>query len=434
MVWRALAVMLVLLGVAWGGVSAQAPVATTIFVDEDTLTLFIPEQGIVSVYGLAIEVDTGTERITRTLDFYPSLRGLRLDSIPTPICYRLERDTSVRTLPLDCPASSTLIQRLASADVFWYDSVTNNTRTLIVLQGGLPQAICAAGQNRCPMTYNPPPFTPTPSVTPTSTATLTPVVTDTPTATYTPTQSSAPELARQGVTRNADWTPYFETFDGVEMALVPVGCFDMGENGEGGRQCFDEPFWIDRYEVTNAQYKRCVDAGGCTPPDDTTYYDDPEYAEHPVVYIDWYQASSHAVWRGSRLPTEAQWEYAARGPDGLIYPWGDEFDRSRLNIYGDVDGYERTAPVGAYVTGASWVGALDLSGNVWEWMSSIYDDYPYRVDDGREDQERRDSNRTLRGGSWNNPQDNARASYRLNHHNPYYRYLAVGFRLARPFS
>lgn len=202
------------------------------------------------------------------------------------------------------------------------------------------------------------------------------------------------------MTRNADWKPYFETFDGVEMALVPAGCFDMGENGAGGRQCFDEPFWIGRYEVTNAQYKRCVDAGECTPPHDTTYYEDPDYADHPVVYVDWFQAVDYAKWRGSKLPTEAEWEYAARGPDALIFPWGNEFNSAHLNSGLSDDRYDETAPVSSFPTGASWVGALDMSGNVWEWVSSAYADYPYMADDGREDPGRTDFRGVLRGGAW----------------------------------
>lgn len=225
---------------------------------------------------------------------------------------------------------------------------------------------------------------------------------------------------------NTAWNLVSHTFDGVEMVLVPPGCFEMGNDLEawywdgagsvqgvpdGGRQCFDEPFWIDKYEVTNAQYKRCVDAGGCEPPSARTYYDNPSYDDHPVVYLDWFQAKKYAEWRGGALPTEREWEYAARGPDNPLYPWGDEFVSDNLVYSGNSSG---TAVVGSRPGGVSWVGALDLSGNVWEWVGSAYRDYPYRPDDGREDLDRVDVLWVLRGGSWLNLVDLVRCASRLD--------------------
>ena len=232
-------------------------------------------------------------------------------------------------------------------------------------------------------------------------------------------------LGFEPVKRNADWTPYIVEFDGVEMALVPAGCFEMGSTdeqvddamrqceevrGAGNcerswyeneqpvlRQCFTEPFWIDVYEVTNAQYGSSGNWTG---------------DELPREQVNWADAVAHCASRGARLPTEAEWEYAARGPEGLAFPWGDLFRRALVNSCdhscewnligtGWDDGYANTAPVGSYAGGASWVGAMDMSGNVWEWTSSIYTEYPYNPADEREADGSNDScRRVLRGGAW----------------------------------
>ncbi len=152
-------------------------------------------------------------------------------------------------------------------------------------------------------------------------------------------------------------------------------------------------FWIDQTEITNGRYRQCVEAGICEPPrafgsaTRATYYGDEAYDTYPVIHVDWYQAQNYCEWVGGRLPTEAEWEYAARGPDGLRYPWGDEYDGARLNSC-DVtcgydwadrafdDGYADTAPVGSYPQGASWCGALNMAGNVWEWTGDRFGEYP----------------------------------------------------------
>ncbi|HEX2905904.1 MAG TPA: SUMF1/EgtB/PvdO family nonheme iron enzyme [Phototrophicaceae bacterium] len=284
--------------------------------------------------------------------------------------------------------------------------------------------------------------------TPTPTPTWTPSATPTKTSTPTNTPTLSPFLiASTPVVHNADWTPVEQDFDGVTMVLVPAGCFEMGNDPEvqywdgsswvqgvpsGGQQCFDQPFWLDKYEVTNAQYKKCVAAGACTPPEDRTAYDDTAAADHPVVYVDWTQAQTYADWRGCVLPTEREWEYVARGPDGLLFPWGNDFVVDNV-VFGDNSGGQ-TARVGSRPGGASWVGALDLIGDVWEWVSSAYAAYPYNQDDGREDMNRTNATRGLRGGSFGSGQYVARAAYRyLNY--LYGRDSSFGFRLVcRPPS
>jgi formylglycine-generating enzyme required for sulfatase activity len=221
------------------------------------------------------------------------------------------------------------------------------------------------------------------------------------------------------VMSNSQWSPVSQMFGNTQMMLVPAGCFIMGSIEQDRNtaieqcsavldpgscrtlvqdeypqinQCFEQPFWIDRTEVTNNTF-----AGG---------------DNSPKANITWRDAKAYCEGLGARLPTEAEWEYAARGPDGLVYPWGNQFDGSRLN-YCDAsclfnwrdgafnDHQSTAAPVGSYPGGASWVGALDMSGNVWEWTSSLYWNYPYSASDGRENPDDLTTPRTLRGGSWN---------------------------------
>jgi formylglycine-generating enzyme required for sulfatase activity len=202
-------------------------------------------------------------------------------------------------------------------------------------------------------------------------------------------------------------------------------------------------FWIDRTEVTNAQYRQCVEAGACQAPA-ACDWGEPAYGEvakagHPVVCLDWFGAAAYCEWAGARMPTEAEWEYAARGPQGLEYPWGNEFDGTRLN-YCDVnceeswadeavdDGYADTAPVGSYPGGASWCGAVDMAGNVWEWVADWYGGYP------SEDQTNPvgptiGDRKVLRGGGWHNSQSDVRTA-RRGTGTLQYRAHNVGFRCA----
>lgn len=263
------------------------------------------------------------------------------------------------------------------------------------------------------------------------------------------------------VQRNIDWEPVSTVIDGIEMVLVPPGCFNMGSSpqqietafqgcetlrGSGQCQrswferedgmtevCFTAPFWIDRYEVTNQQYELCVAAQRCLPPDDSTYFGNSEYLNYPVTNVDWVQANQYATWRNKRLPTEAEWEYAARGPDDLIYPWGNESPTcERSNILG-CGGVLSSELNGVYVLGASWVGALHMSGNVWEWTSTIYRNYPYKADDS-EDNSNLSSPRSVRGGSFIDDAGAARTAFRLSGITPNLRYYNRGFRLVRAFT
>ena len=303
---------------------------------------------------------------------------------------------------------------------------------------------------------------PTPTVV-TGPATETLTASSTPTNTPEPTDTPAPAA---GATRVRD-------IDRAVMVWVPAGEFTMGSTDSDSQAESDEKpqhkvtldgFWIDRTEVTNAQYRKFVDAG---------VYSKQEYwteagwawkesnkvtqsncwgnshfnqAEQPIVCVSWYEASAYAHWVGGRLPTEAEWEKAARGSSTSsgnvwLYPWGNTWDGMRVNFcdqqceysWKDAnvnDGYGTTAPVGSYANGVSPYGVLDLAGNVWEWVSSKYGNYPYRSDDGREDQSSTEV-RVLRGGSWNNGAGHVRSAdrYRLGPDN---RNGSIGFRVASP--
>lgn len=276
------------------------------------------------------------------------------------------------------------------------------------------------------------PNTPTPSNTPTPTHTQLPTSTFTLTFTNTATSIPAPTL-RVGIDtrimRNAEWQPHIEEyerdFDGVTMVLVPQGCFTIGGNPQrddernGNQICFAEPWWIDRFEVTNLQYGSSGSFGDDESPRDT---------------VDWYDARRHCEGRGSRLPTEAEWEYSARGPDNLIYPWGNGFIPQNVVFRSNSEG--KTQEVGSRLDGVSWVGAFDMSGNVWEWVNSIYKPFPYDSSDGRELYIGSHSPpRVLKGGSWYNDSiDNLRASFRHSKHPNFWSWYNTGFRCARDWQ
>lgn len=227
------------------------------------------------------------------------------------------------------------------------------------------------------------------------------------------------------------------------MVLVPAGPFSMG-GAAGGEDSLPKhqvsltEFYVDQYEVTNAQYRACVDAGACQPPASVAsytredYFTNPEFDDYPVVQISWDQAFTFCAWRDARLPTEAEWEKAARGSDGRTYPWGEGLDCSLANwatssgtCVGD------TAAVGSYPEGASPFGVMDLAGNVWEWVADwyapdYYQDSPPENPHGPEEGELK----VLRGGSWVSNELNLRAAFR-NNLEPSSTSSNIGFRCAQ---
>ncbi|MCC7208631.1 MAG: SUMF1/EgtB/PvdO family nonheme iron enzyme [Anaerolineae bacterium] len=234
-----------------------------------------------------------------------------------------------------------------------------------------------------------------------------------PASTPTPAATPTPDVPPARMA-NRDWRPVYKTVSGFEMVEVPAGCITLGTE-EGRRDerppaeiCFNR-FWIDRLEVTNAQYG----SEGAYPG-----------PKRPRENLTWFDARDFCAKRGGRLPTEAEWEYAARGPSGNVYPWGNNFNPDNLNF--DQKSLE-TSDVGSFPLGFSWVGALDMSGNVWEWTSSIYRPYPYDPADGREDPNDTTSPRVFRGG-WLSNIDGGTSPIRRFRLEPGERDWRIGFR------
>jgi len=204
-----------------------------------------------------------------------------------------------------------------------------------------------------------------------------------------------------------------------DMVLVPEGYFQMGSSSGTAEDqkpmhfVYTSAFYIDKYEVSNAQYRKFMEATQHPPP---LYWDDELFnqPDQPVVGVSWFDAMAYARWKGRRLPTEAEWEKAARGSDGRLYPWGGKwakgFNLFFVNVFGQEDKYEFTAPVDYYQTGISPFGVYNLAGNVWEWCLDWYDPEYYKYSpeldpEGPEPQRMK----VLRGGSWINNIDGVSA-------------------------
>ncbi|HLO32559.1 MAG TPA: formylglycine-generating enzyme family protein [Anaerolineales bacterium] len=226
--------------------------------------------------------------------------------------------------------------------------------------------------------------------------------------------------------------------DGATLVYVPAGEFAMGSTDQDSLASNDEKpphpvtldaFWIDQTEVTNAMYAKCVNAGNCKPPINTDHFINTGYADHPVVSVDWSQASAYCAWTERRLPTEAEWEKAARGTDGRIYPWGNEAPNNALLNYNDA--VKDTTAVGQYPNGKSPYGAYDMAGNVWEWVNDWYDPKYYEKSPNKNPKgPETGTERVLRGSGWQNETPTVRIFTRVDS-DPAVRNESTGFRCAR---
>ena len=227
------------------------------------------------------------------------------------------------------------------------------------------------------------------------------------------------------------------------MVYVPAGEFMMGCNSKVDDACDDDEkpyhevyldaYYIDKYEVTQGEYDKCVQAGEC---DENEKYDGFTGSKQPVVGVDWKDAKTYCEWAGKRLPTEAEWEKAARGTDGRIYPWGNEEPTCEYAVFDPPGGEngcgrDKTWDVGSKPKGASPYGALDMAGNVWEWVADWYDgDYYGRSGNRNPEGPNNGKSRVVRGGGWYYFANNMRASTRL-WFDPEDRSYGGGFRCSR---
>lgn len=247
----------------------------------------------------------------------------------------------------------------------------------------------------------------TPSPTPRTEASATPTPSHTPAAI-----AAAPTIEPTSTPENQKTSQK----DGMTQILIPAGTFIMGgmdvyrrDNEQPAREVYLNAYWMDQVEVTNGMYNLCVQAGECRPPaqprsdNRAEYFGNPEFQDYPVVLVAWYYANAYCQWAGRRLPTEAEWERAARGDDKRNFPWGDElpnqYNSNSSNIVGD------TTRVGSYAEGASPFGILDLAGNVAEWVADRYrpDSYgraPFENPMGPSEGDVFNNLRVIRGGSF----------------------------------
>ncbi len=217
--------------------------------------------------------------------------------------------------------------------------------------------------------------------------------------------------------------------DGMIQVFIPAGSFRMGAldpkaqaDEEPDRQVSMHAFWMDKVEVTVGMYKLCVEAGACEPPKDFTsnshqdYFNSGKYDNYPVVNVTWGDAKAYCEWAGRRLPTEAEWEYAARGADFRTYPWGDQRPDASLANFNRLA--NDTTAVGTYPAGASPFGILDMAGNVWEWVNDYYDPNYYQLAGNQSPPgpvapaAGQGQRRVIRGGSWIDTEQDLRVSNR----------------------
>jgi len=245
--------------------------------------------------------------------------------------------------------------------------------------------------------------------------------------TFVPLETEQQSATETPVIINESTNIKYSSVDEMPQIHIPAGTFQMG--GYDVRAAPDEfpahevtlnGYWIDQIELTNAMYNLCVQAGSCTLPQNTgsqrrkDYYYTVEFKDYPVVYVTWGQAKSYCEWAGRRLPTEAEWERAARGEDMRTFPWGEDKADERYANFNML--VTDTSRVGSYALGASPYDVLDMAGNVAEWTSDLYSSTYYASDaallNPTGPAEGYGLRRVVRGGSLGDAEINIRVSKR----------------------
>jgi formylglycine-generating enzyme required for sulfatase activity len=223
--------------------------------------------------------------------------------------------------------------------------------------------------------------------------------------------------------------------DGAPAVLIPAGAFVAGDDENSPRrELFVDAFYLDRYEVTVGRYARFLEAtGNVRPPEEWETADLKNGADLPVVGVDWQDADGYCRWAGRRLPTDAEWERAARGADERKYPWGDDSPTSEharfAQKYKNTVYQDGVARVGSHLKGASPFGVQDLAGNAWEWTADWFSESFPRADRRNPKGPANGSGKVLRGGGWYDQADRLVSSKRMQA-NPDQRDISIGFRCA----
>lgn len=386
---------------------------------------------------------TNTPQATDTPTAPPTVTDTPTNALPTATVTPRPTATTAPTVTTTPLPTATLAPTVTSTDP---PTATNTAIPTVTRPATATRTATSTPQPTATVTPRPT-LTSTPTPHPTDTVTRTPTVTRTATVPPRPTATRAPSATPTAAMRpTASATPTVlpvqappaagdqrvNPRDQARYVFVPSGDFLMGSTIARDEQpehtVTITGFWIGQTEVTNAQYARCIADGACTPPHNDNWTN-PDQADFPVTHVDWEQANTYAQWAGGRLPTEAEWEKAARGTDGRTFPWGDDVtDEQRLNF----NAMTGAVAVGSYPAGASPYGALDMAGNVEEWVADWYAPDAYAQSSGANPTGPTTGIlRVVRGGSFKSSGGGVRTSVR-GRAAPAINFDNVGFRVVVP--
>lgn len=430
-----------------------------LYEDPDSFTILLNDLNDMT----DISLQSDRNALRTIVDDFPILSALN-NLGQAGMCFRYIRSGTTSPLPDNCDPNNTFERELSGVDVFWRDNATNRFLDIVVRRNEDLLRVCPAATVICDVLSTQMPnevetevsgrpattvantslitLTPTPTNTPTLTPTLTLTPTNTPTNTLIPTVTSivthtststltetltriptntsmltptntAPlnstPIATLFTEQISQWTPESYYFGLHELRLIPARCVVLILNGSEREICFEQ-FFMDRYEVTNALYRQCVEAGACVIPG-SQFYDNADLLNTPVVGVTFEMARTYCEWalEDGYVPSAVQWEYATRGVDNRIYPWGNTFEGNNL-----VHSANSTRPqdIGSRSLDTTWVGLEDMAGNVSEWTSTIFSETPTVFltsgEDIRSSLELTNTSSTffvVKGGSWSDDQN-----------------------------